>query len=41
MQGHIHFLGDIAETVFDPWLAALVLKVIQAINTCFTMEGFI
>ena len=25
-----HFPGDIAQTVFSPWLAALVLKVIQA-----------
>ena len=35
-----HFPGDIAQTVFGPWLAALVLKVIQAVNSCFTMEGF-
>ena len=35
-----HFLSDIAQTVFGPWLAALVLKDIQAVNSCFTMEGF-
>ena len=35
-----HFPGDIAQTVFGPWLAALVLKVIQAVNICFTMAGF-
>ena len=35
-----HFPGDITQTVFGPWLAALVLKVIQAVNSCFTMAGF-
>ena len=36
-----YFPGDIAQAVFGSWLTVSVLKFIQAINSCFTVEGFI
>ena len=35
-----YFPDDIAQTVIGPWLIVSVLKFIEAINSCFTMEGF-